>query len=80
MDTHVHFILYGDYLSCNGFMHEYINATSKYISIVNQQTNILAKVSIRHQAIQDEKSYLRWASFHVTKLSMVKRIVILFRK
>lgn len=66
MDTHVHFILYGDYQSCSGFIHEYINATSKYISIVNHQTNKLANISIRHQAIQDEM-YLKTLICYVIK-------------
>ena len=32
MDTHVHFILYGEFRECNGFLHKYLRLTSKYIS------------------------------------------------
>lgn len=32
MDTHVHFVVYGDFSECNLFMHEYARRTSIYIS------------------------------------------------
>lgn len=34
MDTHVHFVLWGEYDECNRFIHEYVRRTSFYMAAV----------------------------------------------
>lgn len=58
MDTHVHFILYGDFDECNRFMHDYIRRTSWYISTQHGESHKLGNVPINHQEV-DTDSYLK---------------------
>ena len=58
MDTHVHFILYGEYDECNRFMHEYIRRTSWYISTRHKETKKLDKVPLNCQKV-DTDTYLK---------------------
>lgn len=58
MDTHVHFILYGNLEMCKLFMHEYMRNTSRYISIKYKERNKLKNVTISHQPI-DNDHYLK---------------------
>lgn len=58
MDTHVHFVLHGEFDECNRFMHEYIWRTSRYISNVRGERHKLRTVPINHQTI-DTDSYLK---------------------
>lgn len=58
MDTHVHFILYGEYDECNRFMHEYIRRTSWYISTRHKETKKLDKVPLSCQKV-DTDAYLK---------------------
>ena len=39
MDTHLHFILYGDFDICNSFIHEYVRLTSMDISIKHSENH-----------------------------------------
>ena len=66
MDTHVHFILYGDFDSCNRFMHEYVRRTSMYLSSRNKKRNSLKTIEISHQSINDDR-YLKTAICYVLK-------------
>ena len=58
MDTHVHFILYGDFDECNRFVHDYIRRTSWYISTRHGESHKLGDVPINHQEV-DTDSYLK---------------------
>ena len=60
MDTHFHFILYGDFDSCCGAIHEYVRQTSRYIAMNRDERNKLKHVPINHQRITD-KRYLKTA-------------------
>lgn len=58
MDTHFHFILYGDFNECNKFVHEYVRRTSAYISEKYNERKKLAEVPLTHQAIDTDR-YLK---------------------
>lgn len=66
MDTHVHFVLYGDYSECNAFMHEYIRSMSRYISIQYGERKKLEDVTISCQEI-DRLNYLKTVISYVIK-------------
>lgn len=66
MDTHVHFILYGDFEECNRFLHEYVRLTSYHISREHSDRNKMMDVPIRHQEI-DTDWYLKKAVCYVIK-------------
>ena len=66
MDTHVHFILYGEFDECNRFMHEFIRRTSQHISSRHGETSKLRDVHIRHQVI-DNDQYLKIAICYTIK-------------
>ncbi|MBQ6253031.1 MAG: hypothetical protein IJK05_00030 [Bacteroidales bacterium] len=54
MDTHVHFVLYGDFSECNRFMHDYVRRTSKYLALVHNDRHKFMRVPINHQAVTDD--------------------------
>lgn len=66
MDTHVHFILHGEFSECNRFIHEYVRRTSQYISNRYGERNKLDNVPINHQII-DSVRYLKTAICYVLK-------------
>ena len=66
MDTHVHFILYGEFDSCNLFIHDYIKLTSMYISSTTTKRKALTEIEISHQRIDDDR-YLKTAICYVVK-------------
>lgn len=66
MDTHVHFILYGDFDECNHFMHEYVRRTSMYIAHTQGVNNKLDNLPIHYQNI-DSDDYLKQAICYVIK-------------
>lgn len=66
MDTHVHFVLYGDFDSCNRFIHEYVRRTSMYISLRYQGRNALKDIEISHQVVDNDR-YLKTAICYVLK-------------
>lgn len=66
MDTHVHFILYGEFGECNRFIHEYLRLTSMYISKKYGDRNKLKRVPVSHQEISDD-NYLKTAICYVVK-------------
>ena len=77
MDTHIHFILYGDYQECNGFIHEYIRRTSIYLSRKYHQRHSLSRIPISHQVI-DTDYYLKIAICYVLKNAPVAGINYLY--
>lgn len=58
MDTHVHFVLYGEFGECNAFMHEFVRRTSQYIAQKYSLKKKLVNVEISHQAIDDDRYLL----------------------
>ena len=66
MDTHVHFILYGEFDECNKFIHEYVRRTSMALSVSHGKRKSLSEIRITHQHIETE-SYLKTAICYVLK-------------
>ena len=66
MDTHVHFILYGEYEQCNKFVHKFILLTSKYIQFHHGESKKLRNLPVNHQFI-DNDFYLKVAICYVVK-------------
>lgn len=58
MDTHIHFVLYGDFDECNRFMHDYVRRTSCHIAFRHDDNNKLDGVPINYQAV-DTDFYLK---------------------
>ena len=54
MDTHVHFVLYGEFEECNRFMHEYVRRTSQHISTTHGERHKLDNVPIDYQPVTDD--------------------------
>ena len=53
MDTHVHFVLYGEFDECNRFMHDFIKRTSMSISFRHGERKTMLNLPISHQKIDD---------------------------
>ena len=53
MDTHIHFILYGDLSECQRFMHKYIKMHSMYLSYNNDIMKGLRNCLTEYQAVED---------------------------
>lgn len=66
MDTHVHFILYGDFWECNKFLHEYVRRTSISFSRRYGESHKFENVPINYQVI-DNDYYLKIAICYVYK-------------
>lgn len=66
MDTHVHFVLYGEYDECNRFMHDYMARTSRHISVRHGDTKKLHGVPIDFQVVDNER-YLKTVICYVVK-------------
>lgn len=66
MDTHVHFVIYGEFDECNKFIHDYIKLTSIRISNKYREKNKLHRIPISHQYI-DNEFYLKTAICYVIK-------------
>lgn len=66
MDTHVHFILHGDFDECNRFIHEYIRRTSMYIFRAHGERKKLKYVPINYQKIDNDR-YLKNAICYTLK-------------
>lgn len=66
MDTHIHFILYGELEECRRFIHEFVARTSRHISIRHGETNKLDKVPISCQTIDSDR-YLKNCICYVVK-------------
>ena len=61
MDTHVHFVLYGDERETGGFVHEYLRRTSIRIARRHGCNKILKNIPVTCQLI-DNDYYLNWTS------------------
>lgn len=66
MDTHIHFVLYGEYDECNRFIHEYVKLTWMAIAHDHKDMKKLANVPIHCQSITDDV-YLKTAICYVLR-------------
>jgi len=66
MNTHVHFILWGDLQQCSRFMHEYIKLTSMYLSAKYGNYHKLQDLSPDYQVIAND-FHLKIAICYVIK-------------
>ena len=66
MDTHVHFVLYGQFSQCTNFMHEYLRLTSMSISLRHNEKKKLFRLPLSHQCI-DNDFYLKTVITYVMK-------------
>ena len=66
MDTHVHFVVYGEFDVCNRFIHEYVRRTSMCLSSKYPERKSLNGIRISHQVIADDR-YLKTAICYVLK-------------
>ncbi|MBQ1169026.1 MAG: hypothetical protein II143_07980, partial [Bacteroidales bacterium] len=73
MDTHIHFILYGEFDECNRFVHDYIRRTSWYISTRHKQAHKLDGLPVSHQAV-DTDTYLKTVICYTIKNAPVGEI------
>lgn len=58
MDTHVHFVLYGELEECTRFMKEFIRQTSQHIEHRHGEQKKLSEVKVNYQPITDDR-YLK---------------------
>lgn len=58
MDTHVHFVLHGNFGDCNRMMHEYLRRLSIHISVRYREHNKLLRMPLTHQSV-DNDFYLK---------------------
>jgi len=66
MDTHVHFLVWGDFDECNKFVHEYVRRTSMYISTRHGERKKMRNVEIDHQVVNDD-FYLKTVICYIVK-------------
>ena len=66
MDTHIHFVLYGEFDECNHFMHEYVRRTSIFIAKKHGENNKLDGVPIDYQRV-DNDYYLKTVICYTVK-------------
>lgn len=66
MDTHVHFVLYGEFDECNHFMHEYVRRTSIFIAKKHGENHKLDGVPIDYQRV-DNDYYLKTVICYTVK-------------
>lgn len=66
MDTHLHFILYGNFDECQEFMHKYVKLTSMHIACRHSERKKLVNLPVNHQVINND-FYLKTAICYVIK-------------
>ena len=66
MDTHIHFVIYGDFNECNKFVHDFVRLTSIHIFNRHKERHKLLRMPINHQVI-DSEFYLKSAICYVIK-------------
>ena len=70
MDTHVHFILHGEFNECNRFVHEYMRRTSIYVEGKYGEKKKFRKLPINYQRI-DTDLYLKRSICYTIKNSTI---------
>lgn len=66
MDTHFHFILYGNHEDCRKFAHEYLRRTSQHLAVSFGENNKLCRTPISCQPVTT-LSYLRTVICYTVK-------------
>ncbi len=66
MDTHLHFVIYGDFDECRRFMLKYVKLTSMHITERHSERKKLNNLPVHHQRI-DNDFYLKTAICYVIK-------------
>ena len=66
MDTHIHFVIYGEFNECNKFVHDFVRLTSIHIFNRHKERHKLQTIVISHQAIEDDL-YLKYVICYVLK-------------
>lgn len=66
MDTHVHFVLYGDFDECNGFMRDYIRRLSRHFSLMHKEKHKFDDLPVSYQPV-DTDTYLKTVICYVVK-------------
>ena len=66
MDTHIHFVLYGEFDDCNRFIHDYVRRTSWYMSVSRGEKHKFDNVPINCQTVGDDY-YLKVVICYVIK-------------
>lgn len=66
MDTHLHFVIYGNFDECKRFVLKYIKLTSMHISDRHSERKKLNNLSVHHQKI-DNDYYLKTVICYVIK-------------
>lgn len=73
MDTHIHFVLYGEFDECNRFVHDYVRRTSWYMSVKHNEHHKFEDVPIQHQEV-DTDYYLKIVICYTVKNAPVAGI------
>lgn len=76
MGNHIHFILYGSWEECNGFIHEYVRRTSIRIAHRHNERHKLNRISINGKSI-DTSGYLKTAICYVLRNPVVAGLPVL---
>lgn len=66
MDTHIHFVMYGDYKECVRYVHNYISKTSRYVSLKYGEKSKFVGLPLHCQSIGDDY-YLKVVICYVIK-------------
>jgi len=66
MDTHFHFVLYGEFDECQRFAHEFLRQTSQNLMLRHKDSNKLLRIPLSHQTI-DNHWYLKTVISYVLK-------------
>lgn len=66
MDTHVHFVLYGNFFECNRMIHEYVRRLSIYLANKYSIHGLLSKDPVQFQVVEDD-NYLKTVICYVLK-------------
>lgn len=66
MDTHVHFILYGEFGECNRFMHDLVARISRGLHLRYGYSNKLSGLPVNYQKIDTDR-YLKTAICYVVR-------------
>lgn len=66
MDTHVHFILYGELEECNRFIHDLVARLSRGLHVRYGYSNKLSRVPVNYQKIDSDR-YLKTAICYVVR-------------
>ena len=58
MDNHVHFVLWGSIAACEGFVRQYLQLTSHYISVRYSIRSVAASIPVSYEQV-DSEQYLK---------------------